>query len=106
MLGPFPKVLPEAVRPLAEFMEHIGRVVRPRIVAIPRLSDAQLAGLGVPVLAIIGGRDALLDSRDTRERLRRNAPQAEICFIEDGYHFLPDQTARVMGFMERAVPPA
>ena len=106
VLGPFPEVLPDTVRPLAEFMEHIGRVVRPRIVAIPRLSDAQLAGLGVPVLAIIGGWDALLDSRDTRERLRRNAPQAEICFIEDGYHFLPDQTARVMGFMERAVPPA
>ncbi|KUL97476.1 carboxylesterase [Bosea sp. WAO] len=106
VLGPFPKVLPEAVRPLAEFMEHIGRVVRPRMVAIPCLSDTQLAGLGVPVLSIIGGRDALLDSRDTQERLRCNVPQAEVCFIEGGYHFLPDQTARVMGFLERALAPS
>ncbi|CAD5265966.1 Carboxylesterase [Bosea sp. 62] len=101
VLGPFPKVLPDAVRPLAELMEDIGRAVRPRIVSIPRLTDAELAGLGVPILAVLGGRDVLLDSADTRARLQRNAPQAEICFLADGYHFLPDQTARVMTFLER-----
>jgi hypothetical protein len=45
--------------------------------------------------------DVLLDSRDTRERLRPCAPHAEICFIEDGYHFLPDQSSRVMDFLTR-----
>ncbi|MCZ0734168.1 alpha/beta fold hydrolase [Phreatobacter sp. AB_2022a] len=103
VMGPMPQVLPEAVRPLAELMEEVGRVIKPRVVQIPRLTDAELARLGIPILAIVGGRDVLLDSRETCERLRRHAPQADICFIEDGYHFLPDQASRIMNFLERNV---
>jgi hypothetical protein len=33
--------------------------------------------------------------------LQRTVPQAEICFIERGYHFFPDQASRVMDFLER-----
>lgn len=73
------------------------------MVRIPQLTDSQLGKLGMPILTIIGGRDVLLDSRDTRERLQRAAPHTEICFIEDGYHFLPDQAPRVMDFLERNV---
>ena len=58
--------------------------------------------LEMPILAIIGGRDVLLDSADTRARLQRT-PHAEICYIENGYHFLPDQAPRVMDFLERYV---
>lgn len=52
----------------------------------------------MPVLTIVGGWDVLLDSTHTRERLQRNVPQAEICFLEEGYHFLPGHTARIMTF--------
>jgi pimeloyl-ACP methyl ester carboxylesterase len=103
VFGPAPKALPEAVQPLAELMEGVGRAIKPRVVSIPQLTDAQLRELDMPILTIIGGRDVLLDSRDTRERLQRAAPQAEICFIEEGYHFLPDQASRVMGFLKRSV---
>jgi pimeloyl-ACP methyl ester carboxylesterase len=65
------------------------------------LTDAQLQALQMPVLAIVGGRDVLLDSRETRDRLQRHVPHAEVCFIEDGHHFLPEQGARVMAFLER-----
>jgi pimeloyl-ACP methyl ester carboxylesterase len=105
VFGPAPKILPPEMQPLAELMKSIGEAVKPRVVSIPRLTDAQLRQLGMPILTIIGGRDALLDSRDTRERLQRNVPHAGICFIEDGYHFLPDQTSRVMDFLERTVAP-
>ncbi len=101
VFGPAPKELPETIRPLAELMEAIGRAIKPRVVNIPRLTDEQLGRLGMPILAIIGGRDVLLDSVDTRARLQRTAPHAEICFLEDGYHFLPDQAPRVMDFLER-----
>lgn len=77
-------------------------MVKPRVVRIPRLTDAQLGELGIPILTIIGGRDVLLDSQDTRDRLQRAVPHAEVCFIEDGYHFLPDQAPRVMEFLERS----
>jgi hypothetical protein len=75
------------------------------VISIPRLTDAQPSRLGVPILIIIGGRDVLLDSRDTRERLQRAVPQAEICVIEGDYHVLPDQASRVMDFLERSVSP-
>lgn len=103
VFGPAPKVMPQEMQPLAELMKRIGQTVKPRVVRIPRLTDAQLSQLGMPILTIIGGRDVLLDSRDTRERLQRTAPHAEICFIEEGYHFLPDQASRVMDFLERNV---
>lgn len=103
VFGPAPKTLPDEMQPLAELMEAVGPAVRPRVVRIPQLTDAQLGKLGMPILAIAGGRDVLLDSRDTRERLQRVAPHAEMCFIEDGYHFLPDQVSRVMDFLERSV---
>jgi len=102
VFGPAPKVLPQEMQPLAKLMESVGRVVKPRVVRIPRLTDAQLGELGMPILTIIGGRDVLLDSQDTRDRLQRAAPHAEVCFIEDGYHFLPDQAPRVMEFLERS----
>jgi pimeloyl-ACP methyl ester carboxylesterase len=101
VFGPAPPTVPEDIRPLAELMETIARSIKPRMVHIPRLTDEQLRQLKMPILTIIGGRDALLDSADTRARLQRNAAHAEICYIEAGYHFLPDQSARVMDFLER-----
>lgn len=103
VFGPTPDELPESLLPFAGLMDRIGKAIRPRVVAMPRLTDDELARLAMPMLAIIGGRDALLDSYGTRERLARNAPHAEICFIEDGYHFLPGQTQRITDFLERAV---
>jgi len=105
VFGPAPKILPEAFEPIAELMNTLPRAIKPRVVRIPRLTDAQLRELTVPVLAIIGGRDALLDSRDTRARLQLAVQHAEICFIENGYHFLPDQASRVMDFLERSAAP-
>lgn len=103
VFGPIPKSFPEEVRPIADLMDAVARAIKPRVVSIPQLSDAELGKLGMPILAIIGGRDALLDSRDTRERLQRAATHAEICFIEEGYHFLPNQASRVMDFLERSI---
>lgn len=101
VLGPKPEVLSVGMQHFALLMDSIGKATKPRFLSIPQLTDAQLQALDMPILAIVGGRDVLLDSADTRDRLQRNVPHAEICFLEDGYHFLPDQTARVMAFLER-----
>lgn len=101
VFGPAPEVLPETMRSFASLMDEIGKAIKPRTTTIPRLSDAQLRALDMPILAIVGGRDVLLDSADTRDRLQRHAPHAEICFLEEGYHFLPDQAARVIAFLAR-----
>jgi pimeloyl-ACP methyl ester carboxylesterase len=105
VFGPPPPVLPPDLQQISGLMDSIGSAVKVRDIAIPPLTDAQLAALTMPILAVVGGRDVLLDSRDTRARLERAAPHAEIAFIEDGYHFLPGQAPRVMEFLERNLTP-
>ncbi|MDF2810391.1 MAG: carboxylesterase [Microvirga sp.] len=103
VFGPPPKELPAELQLIAGLMESIGRGVKPRIVKIPRLTDEELRTLAMPILAVVGGRDVLIDSAETRERLERNAPHATICFIENGYHFLPGQSARVFASLEKNI---
>lgn len=105
VFGPVPGELPDAMRPFAELAELIGKAIRPRVVKIPLLSDDDLLGLQVPILAIMGGKDVLIDTRHARARLERSAPHAEICFLEEGYHFLPGRAPRVMQFLERHLAP-
>jgi len=99
VFGPAPAALPDVVRPLMDLMGAIGQEFRPRVVKIPRLSDADLAALDMPVLAIVGGRDVLIDSAGTRDRLTRLAPRAEVIYLPDARHFIPGQTGVVMAFL-------
>lgn len=105
VFGPAPETLPADLKAISGLMDGIGRAIRPRVVKIPQLSDAALENLAMPILAIAGGRDALLDSYETRSRLEQHVPHAEICFIEDGYHFLPGQSQRVFDFLAHGPEP-
>jgi pimeloyl-ACP methyl ester carboxylesterase len=99
VFGPAPEQLPADLAAISSLMDSIGRAIKPRAIKIPQLSDTALEALAMPLLAIVGGRDALIDSYDTRARLKRHVPHAQICFIEEGYHFLPDQSQRVFDFL-------
>ena len=66
---------------------------------IPRFSDADLAGLSMPVQVVMGSDDALLDSRETRDRVVRCVPNASVVWIDNAGHVLPPQTATVSGFL-------
>jgi pimeloyl-ACP methyl ester carboxylesterase len=102
VFGRLPPTLPEAVRPLMTLMALINRAFIPRVISIPVASDADLAGLAMPVLAIVGGRDVLIDSTETRDRLTRLTPSARVVFLPEGRHFLPGQTGTVMAFLVEA----
>ena len=80
VFGPAPGELPAIVRPLADLMALIGRSFKPRVVKIPRLSDDELGRLSIPMLVIIGGKDVLIDSADTRTGLpgMRRKPRSAI----------------------------
>jgi pimeloyl-ACP methyl ester carboxylesterase len=84
---------------MAEFVLLIHKHFRARREPVPRLGDAALARLTMPVLAIVGGRDALLDSAGTRERLSRHAPAATVVLIPEAGHLLPSQADRVARFL-------
>jgi pimeloyl-ACP methyl ester carboxylesterase len=85
------------------FLALILRNVRTRIVKIPIASDEALARLSMPVMAVVGGKDALIDSEDTRRRLEALVPQAQVRCLPDAYHLLPSQTAEVLTFLQAAL---
>jgi pimeloyl-ACP methyl ester carboxylesterase len=106
VLGPAPSNLPPAAQKFMEFMQLIERNFRVRRTKLPIFSDQALAQLQIPVLAILGGKDALIDSDETRSRLERNVPRVEIQYIPEAGHFIPPQTARIAEFLCAHLPHA
>ena len=104
--GPLRGEPPPAARPLGALMGLIGRNIRPRVVKIPRLSDRELERLTAPLLVIVGGQDVLLDSADTRRRLERWAPQADVVFLPEGRHLILGQSGKILEFLSGGAPPS
>jgi pimeloyl-ACP methyl ester carboxylesterase len=96
-------------RPVKAFMEFnalIHRHFRVRMVKLPVFSDDALRGLRMPILAIVGAKDVLLDSAETRRRLERQAPQAEVVYLPDAGHLIAKQTARIAAFLGQGSQPS
>jgi pimeloyl-ACP methyl ester carboxylesterase len=100
-LGSSPAPATPVERAFGEYVMLIQNHFRPRREKLPVFSDSALRGLAMPVLAIVGGRDALLDSRDTEKRLRA-APRAEVELLPDAGHLIRGQNARILDFLARA----
>jgi pimeloyl-ACP methyl ester carboxylesterase len=100
VLGPSRGEPPPEARPFVELMSLIGRTIHPRGVRLPRLTDTELARLTMPVLAIVGGKDVLIDSIDTRRRLAKWAPHADVVFLPQARHFIPSQASLILAFLQ------
>ena len=101
ILGRAPADPPPAVKAFIDFLTLIYRHFRPRMVKLPVFSDESLRRLTMPVLAIVGGRDVLLDSAQTKKRLERYVPKAEVVDLPEAGHWIPGQTGKVMEFLLR-----
>ncbi len=84
------------------FFDLIADEFRPRIERLPVLSDAQVRALDFPVLTIVGGRDVMLHSEETRDRLRSLAPQAQVDYRPEARHYIPQTEKDVMPFLLKA----
>lgn len=98
-LGPVPVVETPAARAFADYALLIQQHYRPRRDRLPVFTDDQLRNLTMPLLAIAGARDGLLDSRQTSRRLRRLLPQAAVTLLPDSGHLLLGQTRRIQEFL-------
>lgn len=58
-------------KPMVDALLVVFRNFRPRLERIPRFTDADLAGLSMPVQVVVGGDDALLNSQETRQRVEQ-----------------------------------
>lgn len=94
-----------AARAFGDFMRLIQASTRPRRDVLPRFSDAALRRLDQPLLAILGGKDAILDSAGTRARLAKCVPQADIRWLPDEGHFLFGQGPVIEAFLRQALAP-
>ena len=94
-----------AVQAFGAFMDLIQANFRPRRDPLPRFSDAALRGLDMPVLAILGAKDAMLDSFGTRDRLTANIPTADIRWLPEAGHFLVGHGAEIDAFLAKALLP-
>jgi pimeloyl-ACP methyl ester carboxylesterase len=93
---------PAEQRAASALQQLIADSVRPRMMRIPRLGDAALRDLSMPVLVLLGGRDVLLDSGESRRRLAALLPRAEVHFDPAGAHVLPGKGPAILAFLLRA----
>ena len=93
-----PVTTPQA-REFADYLMLIHRHFRPRRGRPPIFDDDALGSLHMPVLAIVGGRDRMLDSFGTCRRLERAVPHATIRLLPHAGHVLFGQSGVVLDFL-------
>lgn len=102
VLGRAPENPTPAMQYFLNFMGMIHRNFRVRVTKLPVFSDQALQRLRMPVLAIVGANDVLIDSAGTKRRLERNVPHAEIRYLPDAGHFIRGQTQPILEFLSGA----
>lgn len=103
--APPPKDLPPAARAYGAFMDLTFANFRPRTEVLPPFTDADLARLDMPLLAILGAKDVMIDAAGTRERLTRNVAKAEVVWLPEAGHLLIDQGRVVDAFLQKVLMP-
>ena len=94
-----------------EYTRLIADNFNPRIETIPIFSDEDLGKLRMPVLLIVGEKDALLPSKKTAARLSRLLPDLTAVVLPDKGHVLINFAPQIMEFLagrklEKAAQPA
>jgi pimeloyl-ACP methyl ester carboxylesterase len=105
VLGRPPANPSPALQYFMQFMSLIHKNFRSRMVKMPDFSDQALQRLTMPVMAILGGKDVLLDSAETKQRLERHVLDAEIRYFPEAGHFIPAQTAPILEFLRKRLAP-
>jgi pimeloyl-ACP methyl ester carboxylesterase len=99
VLGKMPAEIPPDARSVLDLSTLIFKHFRPRTGKLPMFSDRALQSLSMPMLAIMGGKDVLLDSAATKRRLERNVPHADVRYFPHAGHFLRGQAGTVLEFL-------
>ena len=95
-LGPVPEHPDPMDREIGVLAGLIARHFRHRRGKLPTFGDDVLKRLTMPVMAIVGGQDALLDSQETKRRLEQWAPHATVRLLPDAGHYIRHQASEVL----------
>jgi pimeloyl-ACP methyl ester carboxylesterase len=91
MLGAAPAPQSGAAQAVGNFMTLIFKHFRPNLAKVARFSDAALQTLKMPVLVILGARDAMLDSAETLHRLEAAVSLLQVEWLPDAGHAVTGQ---------------
>ena len=101
--APRPTNAAPPLKAYGEFMDLTFASFRPRTEVLPPFADAELQRLTMPLLAILGAKDVMIDSAGTRDRLVRNCPAAEMRWLPDAGHLLIGQGEAIVTFLRRVL---
>ena len=91
-----------ASAPVQRFFDFIALIHEnflPRREELPIFSDEALKLLTMPVLAIVGGKDVMLDSAETKRRLESNVARVEVRYLREAGHVIFGQTGTILTFL-------
>jgi len=80
-------------------MTQINTHFRPRVEKLPIFADQQLRGLEMPVMAVVAGKDVILDGRSMKKRFEENVSNLTLRYLPDAYHFPGDQSEPILEFL-------
>ncbi len=81
------------------YMDVIMTHFKARIGVQPMFTDTELSRLGMPVLLVIGGKDALFPTNKVNDRLRTLVPNLTVHLLPEAGHALVNQAAGVLPFL-------
>ncbi|WP_290702707.1 alpha/beta hydrolase [Amphritea sp.] len=91
IFGPLDKKPSPIMLEFRKFLELITKNFQPRIEKLPLLSDQDLKKIQASVLAIVGGKDVLLDSKVTQTRLEANVANATVIYQPKARHLIRER---------------
>jgi len=101
IFGPEEKNPSPTVLRFREFFALIIQHVKPRMDKLPIFSDKNLQNIRAPMLAIVAGKDVLLDSKATQDRLEANVADVRVICQPHARHLIRDREA-ILKFLTEA----
>lgn len=83
----------------SDYAVALNKQSEPRREKLPVFTDDQLAGLTMPIHVAVGGRDALLDSKQTKTRLERHVPNVTVDLRPSAGHVVTGLTEPFLEFL-------
>jgi pimeloyl-ACP methyl ester carboxylesterase len=93
-----------AAHALEGFLSLISKHFRQNLAKVKRFEDEALKRITHPLLLIVGGRDAMIDSDETRRRVGTIIPTAQIEYLPDAGHALYGYADTVDQFLRARDP--
>jgi pimeloyl-ACP methyl ester carboxylesterase len=102
LLGPVPSDASPEAEAVGELMRLVFTHFEQNLAKLARFEDEALRRVTAPVLLIVGARDAMLDSAETRRRLESTVPRLEVRWLPESGHTIVGQTVPIADFLRRA----